>query len=191
MKPSIKILPLLACLFLGCSYVKPMPKSTKASLGAKDTIYVMPSRATFLVKGFVFNKSDSAKSERIRLSADAILWDELARAFPAATLKKLDPGADSARTPGGSPVVSCSVKAFRRTLPREIVSETLNVIFMIPTFAFNMGYPIQTTSSVYIKIDNNGSRRIVSLKHRDMLDANDEGDLHFQIRKILEPGWKG
>lgn len=192
MKPRIEFLAVVgAVLLMGCSYVKPMPKALKKSFSAADTIYVLPAQASYSVKGFIFKRSDSSMVAQIRNSADSILSEELARAFPATTIRRIDSDSAFASIGGNSALLTCKVKGFTRTLPREITSEFLNVLFLVPTFALNMGYPIQTTSSVYIEIKKPGERKSVRMKHRDMLASNDREDLHFQIRKILDAGWKG
>ncbi len=62
---------------------------------------------------------------------------------------------------------------------------------MISTFALNMEFPIQTTRNVYLEILKLGFNQIVTLNHKDMLSALEQEDLQFQIRKILDPSWKG
>lgn len=191
MKQSMRFLPLAAVLFLGCSYVKPMPKALKKSFAAGDTIYILPAQASYSVKGFILSRSDSARAAQIRNAADAILAEEVQRAFPETPVKRIE--SESALPSSGSDyaVLKCRVKGFRRTVPREVASELLNVALMIPTFALNLGYPIQTTSSVYLEVKKPGKPKTVYLKHRDMLAAYERENLHFQIRKILDPAWKG
>lgn len=191
MKQRIRFLPLAAALLMGCSYVKPMPKKLKQSFAAGDTIYVLPAQASYSVKGFILSRSDSTRAAQIRGSADVILAEELERAFPESPIKRIESESALASAGSNSAVLRCRIKGFRRTLPREIASEFLDVVFMIPTFALNLGYPIQTTSSVYLEIKKPGMPKTVYLKHRDMVSAHEREDLHFQIRKILDPAWKG
>lgn len=181
-----------ALLVPGCTYVKPMPKVVDAAIRAKDTIYLLPVRAEFKVKGFFTRAVDSAGTRNLRLEAESILADEVRKVFPAAVLVAVP--ADSVdelrQAATQATLIDCEVRAFKRTVPREAVSEVLNVVFMIPTFSLNMAYPMQTTSKVYLKVRRPGARKAVLLKHKDNADALDPRDLRFQIRILLDPDWR-
>jgi hypothetical protein len=191
MKTMVRLGFLISTLLAGCSYVKPIPRSLKATLKKSDTLYLLPVRARYVEMGFFLRKVDSARTRLIEKNAEAILSEELHRAFPAAILRRLDGVSALAKNPDNAFLIECHVKSFGRTPPREAVSEAINVLLMVPTFAMNMGFPLQTTSNVYIEIKKGGSGKPVLLKHRDMVDAFDDDDMRFQIRKILEPAWKG
>lgn len=181
-----------ALLVPGCTYVKPMPKALDTAIRARDTIYLLPVRAEFRVKGFFSRAVDSAATQRLRLEAAAILADEARKVFPAAEIVAVP--ADSAdelkEAATQATFIDCEVRAFRRTVPREAVSEVLNVILMIPTFSLNLAYPMQTTSKVYLKVRRPGSRKAALLKHKDNADALDPDDLRYQIRILLDPDWR-
>lgn len=181
-----------ACLGAGCSYVKPMSPALRKAVSARDTVYVLPAKSEFRVVGFFSSPVDSAWTRKIGEDAGDILAEEVGKVFPSATVLRVAPG-DEARvmdSPGGATVIGCEVRGFQRTLPRHIASEALNVIFMVPTFALNLGFPINTTSNVYLKVRKPGAAKSVRLKHRDEVHAYDERDLRFQIRILLDPGWR-
>jgi hypothetical protein len=198
MKPSTAFptLPALAALLAlstaGCSYVKPMPKALETAIRTRDTIFVLPVRAEYRVKGFFTRAVDSSETRKLRLEAEAILVDEMRKVFPAAILVTVP--ADSVdevkQAATQATLIYCEVRGFRRTLPREVVSEVLNVLFMVPTFSLNMAYPVQTTSRVYLKVRRPGSRKLALLKHKDDADALDPRDLRYQIRILLDPEWR-
>ena len=60
---------------------------------------------------------------------------------------------------------------------------------MVPTLGLSLGYPIQTTSDVQLKVRRPGAAKSILLKHRDIAQAYDERDLRFQIRILLDPLW--
>src|SRR6185369_6497264 len=111
-----------------------------------------------------------------------ILFDELQKAFPTATLKTADASMPDS---GRFTMVSCNVKGYRRTVPRQVVSEAINVVEMVTSFGLSMAFPITTTSTVYLEIKNPALAEPVYLKHRDEVNAYDREDLRFQIRKML------
>lgn len=190
--PAILALCASALLAAGCTYVKPMPKALDAAIRGRDTIYLLPVRAEYRVKGFFTRAVDSAESRRLRLEAGAILADEVRKVYPAAIIVAVPAdSADEVRVSAAqATLIDCEVRGFRRTLPREVVSEILNVALMIPTFSLNMAYPVQPTSRVFLKVRRPGSRKVALLKHRDDADARDPGDLRFQIRILLDPDWR-
>lgn len=183
---------LAAWMAAGCSYVKPMSPALRKAVTARDTIYVLPPKAEYRVKGFFTKPVDAERSRRIGETAGKVLAEEAGKVFPSATVVRVADG-DAERVlaeADGATVIACEVKGFQRTLPREIVSETLNVLLMVPTFSLSMGYPIQTTSNVYLKVRRPGAAKAVKLKHRDIAQAYDERDLRFQIRILLDPDWQ-
>jgi hypothetical protein len=176
----------------GCTYVKPMPKALDTAIRARDTIYLLPVRAEFRVKGFFGRAVDSAESLRLRLEAGAILADEVRKVFPAAVIVAVPPDSADEVRQGASQAtqIGLEVRGFRRTVPREVVSEVLDALLMIPTFSLNLAYPMQPTSKVLLKVRRPGSRKVALLKHRDDADARDARDLRFQIRILLDPDWR-
>jgi hypothetical protein len=183
---------LAALLVSGCTYVKPMPKALDTAIRARDTLYLLPVRAEYRVKGFFSRAVDSAESLRLRLEAGAILAEEARKVFPAAVIVAVPPdSADEVRQAASqATLLDLEVRGFRRTVPREVVSEVLDVILMIPTFSLNLAYPMQPTSRVLLKVRRPGSRKVALLKHRDDADARDARDLRFQIRILLDPDWR-
>lgn len=184
---------LLASALAGCSYVKPMTPKLKQAMSGSDTIYVMPAKAEYRVKGFFTRRVDSAGTRRLSADASDILYEELGKVFPAATVIPVARGTEDSvlAEAGGVTVVTCDVKGFRRTVPREVVSETLDLLLMVPTFAMNLAFPIQPTSQVDIKVRKPGATKVVRLKHHDDVKPTDLEDLRFQIRILLEPTWRG
>jgi hypothetical protein len=176
----------LALAASGCSYVTAMSPQVKRKAAA-DTLYVRPVRAAFVHKGFIFNAPDTARIGLIERSADEILLQELRRAFPAAAVLPASAGLDTSR----AVVVACRVKGFRRTIPREVASEFIDVLELITSFGLSEAYPLLTTSNVYLEIRNPALPKPLKMKHRDMVAAYDREDLRFQIRKILDPAWRG
>jgi hypothetical protein len=190
--PALFLAAAAALLGMGCSYVKPMPRALDKAIRARDTIYLLPVRAEYRVKGFFSRAVDTARTRKLRLEAEAILLDEARKVFPAAVLVPVPPdSADEVRHAAvQATLIDCEVRAFRRTAPREAVSEILDVLFMIPTFSLNLAYPVQTTSKVYMKVRRPGARKVALLKHKDDADALDPRDLRFQIRILLDPAWR-
>ncbi len=183
---------LSALLAAGCSYVKPMSPALRKSVAAKDTIFVLPPKAEYRVKGFFSKPVDADRSRRIGEAAGKLLAEEAGKVFPKAVVVRVAEG-DAERVvaeAAGATVIACEVQGFQRTLPREIVSEALNVILMVPTFSLSLGYPVQTTSNVYLTVRKPGAAKAVRLKHRDIAQAYDESDLRFQIRLLLDPGYQ-
>lgn len=185
-----RILALLAAAALaGCSYVKPMSPTLKKAVAARDTIYVLPGKTHFSTVGLLFERPDSARMREVQAHADRILPEEVRRAFPAATVIPVSPGGEDSiqALAGGATVISWEIEGFKRTTPRQVVSEIVNVLFMVPTFSLNLAYPIHTTSNVYLKVRKPGAAKVVKLKHRDVTDASALEDLRFQIRILLDP----
>lgn len=181
-----------ACLAAGCTYVKPMSPKLRQAVAGRDTIYVLPPRAEYRVKGFFASPVDAERSRRIGEAAGQLLAEEAGKVFPSATVLRVA-GSDAERVlaeAAGATVIACEVKGFHRTLPREIVSEALNVLLMVPTFSLSLGYPVQTTSNIYLKVRRPGAAKSVKLTHRDNADAYDERDLRFQIRILLDPDYQ-
>jgi hypothetical protein len=181
-----------APLLAACSYVKPMSPGLRKAVAARDTVYVMPAKSFYAVRGFLQSPPDSARMQDIRDAADEVLPDEIRRAFPGSTVILAARGSEDSvyGIAGGATVVSCEVIGFERTLWRETASEFLNVLFMIPTFGMNLGYPLSTTSEVFLKIRKPGATKVVKLKHRDQVKAFDPEDLRFQIRVLLDPDYR-
>lgn len=175
-------------MLAGCSYVKPMSQDLRKEVAGKDTIYVMPGKSQFTVRGFLFIARDTARMQEIRDRADEVLPDEIRRAFPAAVVIQVPRGGEDSvlSIAGGATVIGCEVIGFMRTPGREVASEILNVLFMVPTFALNLGYPLATSSDVYLKVKRPGASKVIRLKHRDQVNAFDPEDLRFQIRVLLD-----
>ena len=83
--------------------------------------------------------------------------------------------------------VRVEARAFRRTLPRQILSDVSDVILMVPTFGRNMASPILPASRVKLQVFRPDKRRPVKAYHEDEVDADDLPQLLFQVRKILSP----
>lgn len=179
----------LAALFLmSCSYVKPMSKKAAKTLRASDTLYVLPVAVEFETRGFFLDTPDPAESRRLSEEASAILEQELQQAFPRSVVKRVEV-ADAeavAASPAGV-LVRCEIRAFRRTLPRQIVSEALNVLFMVPTMMTYVAFPIEPTCKVHVEFRKAGAAKPIRLKHRDDVQPANLEDLRFQIRAILNP----
>jgi hypothetical protein len=180
----------LLCAFAltGCG-IRQMSGYEKAVIHARqDTIYVLPARADFRHKGILLSRHDLALEARTARLADSILAPELVRRFPGLIVARAEPGF----IPGPSSravTVACEVRAYRRTLPREVLSSLTDVVLMVPTFAFNLGYPLTPSSRVRLHVSwPNG--RVLRLKHGDDVEANLPADLGFQIRKLLDPDWR-
>ena len=190
--PALALAFLAAFLASACTYVKPMPEALDKSIRTRDTIYLLPVRAEFRVKGFFTRAVDSSETRKLRLEAGAILADEARKVFPAAVIVAVPADSVEEVRSGAAQatLIDCEVRGFRRTVPREVVSEVLNVILMVPTFSLNMAYPMQPTSRVVLKVRRPGSRKVALLKHRDDADALDPRDLRFQIRILLDPAWR-
>ena len=188
---SALFLATLASLGLtGCAGIRQMGDSEKAWIRANhDTIYVRPARVDYRLKGVVLSRRDTALTARTARLADSILMQELTRAFPASVILPLD---SLFVIDSGSrvPTVTCEVRAYRRTLPREILSATTDVVLMIPMFAFNLGYPVNPSSRVRLQVTWPTGKPL-RLKHADDVRADLPGDLGFQIRKLLDPEWRG
>lgn len=179
---------LLAALLCGCSYVRTLGPRLKTKMAEADTLYVVPARVSYVSKGFLLTRADSARIKAVEKSAEEILPGELERIFPGARIKEVAPGeVDTSR----ATTVGLTVKAFRRTLPREIASEAIDIVMMIPTYGMNMGFPWFTTSDVYLEIRNPSLAKPTRLKNRDMLSADDREDLRYQIRRMLDSTFSG
>jgi hypothetical protein len=189
---AIRLLAASALLFglTGCAGIRQMGSSEKAWIRANhDTIYVKPARADFRLKGIVLSRRDTALTARTAGLADSVLRQELTRAFPGAVIVPVD--SLFAPEPGSRvPTVTCEVRAYRRTLPREILSSTTDVVLMIPMLAFNLGYPVKPSSRVRLQVVWPTGRPL-RLKHADEVRADLPGDLGFQIHKLLDPEWRG
>ena len=173
----------------GCAGIRQLGDGEKAAIHANtDTLFVLPARVDFRSKGLILSRHDKIREERTAHLADSILAPELARRFPGVVVSRADTGFALAESSHGL-VVTCEVRAYRRTLPREILSSVTDVVLMVPMFAFYMGYPVKPSSRVRLYFSwPNG--RMLRLKHADEVEANRPEDIGFQIRKLLDPHWR-
>ena len=173
----------------GCAGIRQMSSGEKANIHARqDSIFVLPSYVDFRHKGIILSRHDQALEIRTARLADSILPLELVRRFPGLVVVRAD--SDFVRGASSRGVsVACEVRAYRRTLPREILSSVTDVVLMVPMFAFNLGYPVMPSSRVRLYVTwPNG--RVLRLKHADEVEANRPADLGFQIHKLLDPYWR-
>ena len=187
LKPLLYLLCMLA--LTGCATIRQIGDSEKNWMrGNQDTLFVLPARVDFRHKGILLSRHDLVREASTARLADSILSLELKRAFPGLVVARAD--SDFVLGPGSRSVtVACEVRAYRRTLPREILSSVTDVVLMVPMFAFNLGYPVKPSSRVRLYIAwQNGS--VLRLKHADEVEANRPSDLGFQIRKLLDPEWR-
>ena len=177
-----------AFLATGCGTVKPMPPAVRKSLMRADTVYVLPSIARYSTKGLVFNRTDSLRTERLRARLDSMLLPELARLLPGTVVMAGDSSDPKVRE---SMRVRLRAKAFRRTLPRQALSDVSDVVLMIPTFGRNMATPILPASTLRLEVTGPVKRRRKTMHHEDEVDAEDPAQLLFQVRKVLDPDYRG
>lgn len=178
----------LAMLVAGCGGVKPLPPKTRNAIARADTVYVLPSIARYSTKGLVLNRTDSVRTERLRARLDSMLLPELARLLPGTAVVAGD--TNDPRVHQGV-TVRLRAKAFRRTLPRQILSDVSDVVLMIPTFGRNMASPILPASTLRLEVVRPEARRVPKLYHEDEVDADDPAQLIFQVRKLLDPKYRG
>lgn len=176
-----------AMLVTGCGSVRPMETSTRAAISRADTVYVLPSAARYRTKGVVFSRLDSVRTERLRARLDSLAVPELARLLPAVVVTRA-----AADDPEALQRVHVRFEAiaFRRTLPRQILSDVTDLALFVPTFGRNLGKPILPSSRLYLEVVRPG-RRPGEFRHEDEVEADDLEQLLFQVRKVLDPGYRG
>jgi hypothetical protein len=179
----------LATLALsGCAGVKPLSRPERDGLARFDTVYVLPSVARYTTKGFVFNRIDRLRTERLQARLDSLLPAELQRALPGAVILRGD--GDDLRVQE-SARVRLRAAAFRRTLPRQVASDITDIVLMVPTFGRSMARPMNPASKVRLEVVRPGARRAAKAYHEDEVNADDLREIVFQVRKLLDPGYRG
>jgi hypothetical protein len=177
-----------ALLATGCGSVKSLPAREKNRIARADTVYVLPAVARYSTKGLLFKRTDSARTERLRARLDSAVLPELARLLPGTAVVAGDP--DDPKVLEGV-TVTIRAQAFRRTLPRQILSDVSDVVLMIPTFGRNMASPILPSSRLRLEVRVPAARRATRLYHEDEVEADDPAQLLFQVRKVLDPRYRG
>jgi hypothetical protein len=179
-------------LLAGCSYVKTMPSTLRKEVAGRDTIYVMPGKSRYETQGIFFSSEDSARAQEVRDAADDILPEEIRRVFPSAVVIPVPKGGEDSvlDLAGNATVIGCEVVGFTRSPEMEAIAQVAGVLFMIPTFGLNLGFPFETSSEVYLKVKRPGASKVIRLKHRDQVNAYDREDLRFQIRVMLDPDYR-
>jgi len=197
----------LAFGLTGCSLLPPpitqaspkakTVKKMEKKLAGTDTVYVMPTWVEYEKRNMrfgLFTPADSAEVSRIGKRADEWLCEGIRRELAKEPILLTDP-VEQVRVLNDSSLFhfQLHIDGFSRTPTRRFLADLKSFVLMIPLFGYNLNSPLNTSSDVRLYLKRGGKKAKVVLKQIDQDDLNpaDEEDLQWQVRKVLDPGYRG